>query len=153
MGWLQLVGMGVSALAQKNAGDEANADAKNTAAQIETESQDRAGKIRKLAMQTRGAARAALAGSGVDPSSGTGVLIDQQIQGDSESDVFNTILTASRQAKAVRRGGEIQQKAGNVNALTTVLSGASMLAAGAGDKYRNWKTSRTTSGSGVGAGP
>lgn len=155
MGWLSLVGMGVSALAQHSEGQDAKAAANLTATGIESEAQDRAGKIRKLAAQARGTARSQLGASGVDPNSGTATLIDQQIQGDAESDVNSTILSGLRQAYAVRRGGQIQQQAANINAVGTVVngvsseSGRSTLADGV-TKYRNWKTAKTT-GSGVGA--
>lgn len=146
MGWLQLLGTGISALSQRGAGADAKAAGDAAGDAFEQEAQDRAGKIRKMALQSRGAARAALAAAGADVNSGTATLIDGQIQSDSESDAASTIITGGRQAFAARRGGQIQRQAANINSVGTIVnglsseSGRSTLSDGS-TRFRNWKTS------------
>lgn len=137
MGWLSIVGAGVSALSQKAQGDREQKAANIQAAEIDQAALTSAQKLRKLATQTRGSARAALAASGVDVDTGTSQTIDEEITRDSESDYYNTILNGQRQSDAVRRSGKAAADAATYNTLSTLVSGA--------DKaYSRWKQAGTT---------
>lgn len=108
MGWLRLVGTGISALSQMSAGDDAAAAARADGAL-------KAGQIRKLAVNTRSSARAALAASGVDVNSPSSKVIDSSIQSESEQDAMNAILSGGRAAS-------VATTASRMNALGTGLS-------------------------------
>lgn len=108
MGWLQLVGTGISALSQMSAGDDAAAAARADGAL-------KAGQIRKLAVNTRSQARAALAASGVDVNSPSSKVIDSSIQNESEQDAMNAILSGGRAAS-------VATTASRMNALGTATS-------------------------------
>lgn len=107
MGWMQLVGAGVSALSQKDQGDEAAAAAKADAAL-------KAAQIKKLSVRTQSEARATLAASGVDVNSPTAKIIDTGIASESDADAMNAIVSGSRAASAAK-------SAGRINALGTVV--------------------------------
>lgn len=136
MGWIALLGAGISALSQAKQGQEAQYAANVQAAEINQSAQAQAQKIRKLAQQTRGQARSSLAASGVDVNTGTSDVIDEEILRDSESDAYNTILSGERQANAVRRGGEAANDAGESSALSTIVGAA-------GGQYSRWKQTNT----------
>lgn len=96
--------------------------------------------IRRAAATTRSAAKASLAASGVDVNSGVADVIDTDISNRSQEDIYQTILTSNQRAdrliaegKQAVETGEDMQKAGYINAASSVLSGGASLAKG-------WKT-------------
>lgn len=111
MGWLQLVGAGISAISQSQAGDDAASAARADAA-------IKAGQIKKLSVRTQGQARAAIAASGVDVNSPSAKAIDESIRGESDLDARYAILSGGRAAS-------IAKTAGRINALGTVAGGLS----------------------------
>ena len=137
MGWMQLVGAGISALSQAEAGKQAQ-DAVNADAALKASS------IRKLAVRQQGEAKAAIAASGVDVNSPTARIIGETIKSDSEQDVMNTILGA-------RRAGSAAAQAGNINAVGTAFNAlGSSYGQSALSSLGNWKTAPAATG-GVGA--
>lgn len=64
--------------------------------------------IRRRGKETRAAATAALAASGVDIGDGTPLLIDSEITQRSEEDALAALLTGKRRAKAAKEGGQVQ---------------------------------------------
>ena len=62
MGWMQLIGAGISAISQVKAGDDA-------ASAMRADAALKAAQIKKLSVRTQSEARAALAASGVDVNS------------------------------------------------------------------------------------
>src|ERR1041385_530312 len=99
MGWLQMIGGGISALAQGNQADE-------SAAAIRADAALKAAQIRKLAVRTQGEARAAEAGSGGDVNSPSAKVIDESIDSGATSDEMNTIMSGERAASAAYRAGK-----------------------------------------------
>lgn len=142
MGWLSLIGAGVSAIGQHNQGVDAQHNANLQANDIEQNASAQATKLRKVALQTRGASRAALAASGVDVNTASSNIIDESITRNSEADAYNIILNGEQQASAVRRGGSTAATAGNMNA-------ASTLGAGLADYYSGWKKAKAATNYGV----
>jgi hypothetical protein len=104
----------------------------------ESDAKAKAKGIRRLAREARGAATAGFASSGVDVSSGSAALVDEQIVRDSEMDVMNALLTGKRRAKYARDSGKA---AGDAYALQT-----------AGNIYSNWLTARNQGGGSSGGG-
>jgi hypothetical protein len=130
-----MIGQGISALSEKQQGDDA-ADALRADAAL------KAAQIRKLAVRTRGEARAAIAASGLDVNSASAKIIDSTIAGESEQDVMNTIMSGAR-------GADVAKTAGQTNALGTVVGAlGSSYGQSAMTSIGRWKTA---SGSGVGA--
>jgi hypothetical protein len=86
------------------------------------DSQQRARLIRKLARDYHGQATAAYAASGVDVSQGTPMIVDRQIEYDSELDALNEIVSGKRRARALRAGGAVSQQAGYLQGAGTALS-------------------------------
>lgn len=91
------------------------------ASQVALEAKVRAMNIRKLAAQTRSAARAGYAASGVVVDEGSALLADASITRESEFDAFYTILSGETRAQALRRQGQAEQTAGWLGAGATVL--------------------------------
>lgn len=142
MGWLSMIGSGISALSQGNQADE-------SAGAIRADAALKAAQIRKLAVRTQGEARAAEAGSGVDVNSPSAKLIDESIDSASTADEMNTILSGERQASAAYRAGK-QQALGTFLGAAGGNSGGGMSALGSiGQSLGRWKTA---SPGGVGAG-
>lgn len=94
-------------------------------------------RIREQGRTTAGQATAALSASGVDVGTGTSNDVRERIGQNTETDAFNTILSADTKAQAMRgqaqmtlAAGQQQQRAGGIGAMTSVLSGASQLITG-----------------------
>ncbi|MCA8323281.1 hypothetical protein [Burkholderia cepacia] len=94
-------------------------------------------RIRDQGRSTVGQANAALAASGVNVGTGTANDVRQRIGQNTETDALNTILSADTKAQAMRgqaqmtlAAGQQQQRAGNMGALGSVLSGASKFITG-----------------------
>lgn len=123
-----LIAAGVSA-GSSIMGGQAAKKAGNASGDAEiAASVDEARKIRKLAKQTRSQATAAYAASGVDVSEGTPLIAERDITQQSEEDALNTILGGQRRARALRKGGQVGQRAGYLEAATTALYGGSKFA-------------------------
>ncbi|MFM2290175.1 MAG: hypothetical protein RL684_3318 [Pseudomonadota bacterium] len=151
MGWLQLVGMGISAIAEHQAGQEAQAAANTEADGLLQDAALKAANVRRLGVQTQSQARAAMAASGVDVNSTSGRVIDENIATNSERDVSSALVTGERNALTVRMGGAAAARGADINALGTVVGGLGspygQSALGKlGGMFSGWKTS----GSGVG---
>ncbi|AJY13960.1 hypothetical protein K6W16_10365 [Burkholderia dolosa] len=89
-------------------------------------------RIREQGASTVGQANASLAASGVNVGTGTSNDVRQRITQNTEMDALNSILNADTRATALRgqadmdmRSAQGQSRAGGVNALSSVLSGAS----------------------------
>ncbi|KAF1030647.1 MAG: hypothetical protein GAK33_07883 [Burkholderia lata] len=94
-------------------------------------------RIREQGQTTTGQATAALAASGVNVGTGTSNDVRQRIGQNTETDALNTILSADTKAQALRgqaqmtlAAGQQQERAGNMGALGSVLSGASKFITG-----------------------
>lgn len=114
---------------------EADAKAAQAAARVEAD------RIRKAGRAQAAAARASLAGSGVETGEGTALRITSDITRDAERDAYQTILNGvnqgarlNSQAQADRISGKNASTAGYINA------GSSLLSAG-GTAYNGWKKS------------
>ncbi|MDV0787661.1 hypothetical protein VC623_24020 [Citrobacter amalonaticus] len=114
---------------------EADAQAAQASARVEAD------RIRKAGRAQAAAARASLAGSGVDTGEGTALRITSDITRDAEQDAYQTILNGvnqgarlNSQAQADRISGKNASTAGYINA------GSSLLSAG-GTAYNGWKKS------------
>lgn len=114
---------------------EADAKAAQAAARVEAD------RIRKAGRAQAAAARASLAGSGVETGEGTALRITSDIARDAEQDAYQTILNGvnqgarlNSQAQADRISGKNASTAGYINA------GSSLLSAG-GTAYNGWKKS------------
>ena len=95
-------------------------------------------KIRNAKEIQRGAARAALAGSGVGVGDGTAVVIDQDIAQRYEEDAFTTLLNGNRRARSAGRQASMYRVAGK-NAASEGLMGAGTTVLGGAMKYASWK--------------
>lgn len=143
MGWLAMIGSGISALSQGNQGDE-------TAAATRADAALKAAQIRKLAVRTQSEARAAEAASGVDVNSPTAKLIDENIASASTADEMNTILSGERAASAAYRASRVQALGTMLGATGGNSGGGGMSALGSiGQSFGRWKTAAP---GGVGAG-
>lgn len=94
-------------------------------------------RIREQGASTVGQATAALSASGVNVGTGTANDVRQRIGQNTETDALNSILSADTKATAMRgqaqmtmQAGQQQQRAGGMNALGSVLSGASKFITG-----------------------
>lgn len=115
---------------------EADAKAAQAAARVEAD------RIRKAGRAQAAAARASLAGSGVETGEGTALRITSDIARDAEQDAYQTILNGvnqgarlNSQAQADRISGKNASTAGYINA------GSSLLSAG-GKSYSGWKSAK-----------
>lgn len=143
MGWLSMIGGGISALSQGNQGDE-------SAAAIRADAALKAAQIRKLAVRTQSEARTAEAGAGVDVNSPTAKVIDESIDSASTADEMNTILSGERQASAAYRAGKQQALGTFLGMAGGGSGGGGMSALGSiGQSFGRWKSAAP---GGVGAG-
>jgi hypothetical protein len=78
--------------------------------------------IRREARRSRSATQAGYAGAGIDVSEGTPLIADTELARLSEEDALNTILMGSQRRSALKKGGQVAQRAGQFNAATTALS-------------------------------
>lgn len=139
MGWVTLIGAGISALGSYSQGQSAKDDAYLQNAYDMDAAKAQATKIRKLANQQRGEAVAALGASGVSINSTTAGLIEQDILKGGEEDAYNTILSAKYGNEARTRSAQNTANAANVQA-------ASALAQGVSSAYGSkWKRSANSS--------
>lgn len=146
--WVMMAAAAVSATATLYSADsqsktaDANAELQRREGnQVKDAAVAQAEKIRKAGRAAAGQAKAALAASGVSIGEGTPVRINEEINRDSESDAYSTLLTGSRrqqaandQAGMLENEGNTAKTAGYMNAGATLLSSAS--------SYGKWKTAQ-----------
>lgn len=106
--------------------DQAQA-AEDQAAQVRAAGKFDAHRIRRQAQADRGAAVAAMAGSGVEIGQGSALETERQILTIGEEDAMMTLLGARQQGQALERQASQQRTAGWINATSTVLGGASKM--------------------------
>lgn len=137
MSWISVAVVGSSALGQIQQGRYAAGQSRLQAAQDEYQAQveeDTAMKtaelIRRAGKRQAGAANAAYAAAGVKVGEGSALEVEGQIYRDSEKDAFQAILEGGRRARGLRtdatmgrENASMQQTAGIVNAVGTVLGG------------------------------
>lgn len=109
------------------------------AAQTRQAYREQAEKIRRIGRAQASEARAAYAASGVSIGSGTPVLINEQIQNDTESDAYNTILTGNRRADALEAQAAISRRTGSSMATAGQRGATGSLLSTAGSTYSAWK--------------
>jgi hypothetical protein len=129
-GMMMAISTGVSVVGQLAQGQAAKAaanaearNAENLAAQTRDAAMQEAKRIRTAGDKTRGAARAALAGSGIDVNSGSAITIEDEIATGSEMDAYNTLLTGQRKATSLTDSAAIARARGK-NAVTSSLLGS-----------------------------
>lgn len=96
-------------------------------------------RIRAAARRQRAEAAAAFASSGVSVADGTPLKIDQEIARGGELDALNTIISGGREADtltneaaAFGKQAKASRKAGQMQAVSTLMSGASSAATASG---------------------
>lgn len=109
--------------AARAAADAEARAAENLAAQTRDAAQQEAKRIRLAGDRTRGAARAAMAASGIDVNSGTAVTIEDDIATSSEMDAYMTLLTGERKSTSLQDSAAISRSRG-ANAMTASLLGS-----------------------------
>lgn len=126
-----------TAMNQVNQGNAAKAQANAQAGQEDYQAKvanddalATAGMIRRATERQRGQATAAYAGAGVKVGEGTAGEVDRSITQGGEQDAFMAILSGSRRARGLnqeadltRLAGRNAQRAAQVNAIGTALSG------------------------------
>lgn len=122
--------------------------ARNEAAQTEADQQRRAAaesevaaveeakRIRAAGKRTQGAARAALAASGVKVDQGTSLLIDEDIGRRTEEDAYNTLLTGQRRSRSMNDSAKQSMQSGQNSLLASVMSAGASAAGG----LAGWKS-------------
>lgn len=133
---ISVVGQIQQGQAQKAAADAQAREQEIAADQNRVAAQQEAARIRKAGERQAGAARAALAGSGIVVDQGSAMNINEDIYRGSESDAFNTLLTGERQTSSLMRSASQSRAAGD-NAVTSSLLGAASTGARA---YAGWKS-------------
>lgn len=110
--------------AQRQAANaQARAEEMQAAQQLQA-ARDEALRIRKTGQRAAGAARAALAGAGIDVNSGTALTIEDDITTGAESDAFNTLLTGERRSTALRNSAAMSRASGRQAMFSSVLGSA-----------------------------
>lgn len=114
---------------------EADAKAAQAAARVEAD------RIRKAGRAQAAAARASLAGSGVETGEGTALRITSDITRDAEQDAYQTILNGISQGARLNSQAQADRISGkNTSTSGYISAGSSLLSAG-GTAYNGWKTS------------
>lgn len=108
------------------------------AEQAKVEAEQEAKRIRAAGEKTAGAARAALAGSGINVDSGSAVNINEDIYRNSESDAHSVLLTGSNRASSYGRSASQARSAGKDAESASLLSAATT----AGNAYAGWKSAQ-----------
>lgn len=120
---VSMAGTLAQGVAAKRAGDDQARIEENQAAQQMDQAGQEAERIRKAGKRTQGAARAALAASGIRVDEGTALTIDDEIGYESELDAQMTLLTGKRGARASQFSAA-QARARGSNAMTSSVLGA-----------------------------
>ena len=156
MAWVGLIaalaGTALQMKGQQEAGEASKEQANFQAGQqrqqaenVESEAGAQASKIRKQGRINAGAARAALAASGVKTDEGSGLEAQRQIAANSENDALATILTGKRQGDALRTSAEFTRRTGQAaqQAAQTQQQGTAI--AGIGTAASGWQRAAGTS--------
>lgn len=129
-----ILGMGSAYGADKINAINADAEAKITL----EDSKQQAAVVRRQGAAVKGAARTALAASGVDLAGGGTVdVIEQQITKDTETDAYATLLTGERTAAQLRQKGSDLRR-GAKDAITAGALGVGDTILGSGDRLGKW---------------
>lgn len=144
--WLAAGASAAGALYQgKVASDLANDKAREDQiqkAQVDAAAAEEAKRIRKAGERQAGAARAALAASGVDVDQGTAININQDITQRTQDDAYQTLLTGQRKSDALSRSADQSYKSAVDSLNGGVLSAGSSALRG----YAGWKSVRVQQG-------
>jgi len=156
MAWVGLVaalaGTALQMKGQQEAGEAAQKQANFQADQQTQQAENtesaalaQANKIRKQGRINAGSARAALAASGVQADSGSGLEAQRQIAANSENDALASILTGKREADALRTSAQFTRRSGlaATQAAQTQQQGTAI--AGVGQAAGGWQRAAGTS--------
>lgn len=120
---ISIAGQLAQGRAQKSAGDAEASMIERQDAQQRDQAQQEAHRIRRSARKVSGAARAAMAASGIDVNRGTALTIEDEITHESEKDAFNVLLTGKRRSDAADFAAD-QARARGSNAQTASVLGS-----------------------------
>jgi hypothetical protein len=112
--------------AARSAGQASEASANFNAESAKIEAQSRENAQRVEAARNQGRIRANIGKSGVT-SEGTPLMVLAESAANAEIDALNTNYTGQRQAAVYKAGGINARRAGNVQAGTSLLSGATKI--------------------------
>lgn len=143
---VSVVGQLQQGMAAKRAADAEARAAENLAAQHRDAAQQEAKRIREAGDKTRGAARAAMAASGIDVNSGSAVTIEDDILQGSEMDAYMTLLTGDRKATSLHDSASIARARGS-----SAMMGSALGAVSTG--LQGWKGVRDAGGLGRSPAP
>jgi hypothetical protein len=138
---------------QAEAKSEAEFQSKQAKADANAEmaiAEQQARKVRDIAKQQRGSARAAMAASGMTLDEGTALTIDQEIAGGAESDAQMTIfggLDTKNRGYQAAEGAQIIGKKQSAQAKSRMVGGVLSAAGGAATGFQEkggWKSMRET---------
>jgi hypothetical protein len=122
MGFIALAPLAIAAVSAVSKGLGEQNQANDAAQQVSTEARVRAANIRKLAAQTRSAARAGYAASGVTVDEGSAALTDRYITQQSELDAFYSVFSGDTKAASLRESGKAAVTGGVLEGAGSVLS-------------------------------
>lgn len=144
--WMTLAASAVNAVGQFSRGNQANdmgewqraqafadANAEREAGQV------RAGLIRKQGEREKKAARAAIAGSGVDVGTGTPLKIEGQLAYNTEQDAQQEILYGTRKGARLEQEGELAAMAGRNRQSAAYQGGVGSLLSGGASIAQGWR--------------
>ncbi|EGO7251796.1 hypothetical protein IU821_003423 [Salmonella enterica] len=115
---------------------EADAKAAQAAARVEAD------RIRKAGRAQAAAARASLAGSGVETGEGTALRIESGIVGDAEQDAVTTILNGVNQGARLNSQAQADRISGKNASTAGYISASSSLLSAGGTAYDGWKKAK-----------
>lgn len=133
-------GTALSAGGQQAAGEAAKHAADEEAVGTLAEAKLQAIKIRKLAREYRGAARADYAASGVVVDEGSPLIAEREIVQRSEEDALFTLSGGERRARAIRAQGKAYKQAAALGAAGTALSFGGQMMGGGWQRYAGGQT-------------
>ena len=146
MEMIALAGSVVSAGTQISQGNQARkmGDFQQRQAQADAQAEREAGVVlanqrRKQGERAQSAARASMAGSGVDTGSGTPVRLEAEIVRNAEEEALNEILYGNRKGARLEQEGEIAQLAGKNRQTSGYMGAAGSLLSGGAQLARGWR--------------
>lgn len=149
---LMLAGTAVSAANQISQGNQARAmgDWQQRQAQADAQAEResavvRAGKLREQGARAQSAARASMAGTGIDTGAGTPLRIESEIARNSEEEALNEILYGNRRGTRLDQEGEFAQLAGRNRQTAGFMGAGGSLLSGGAQVLRSWKSPNTQS--------
>lgn len=99
----------------------------------------RAGKLRDQGERAQSAARASMAGSGIDTGSGTPVRLEGEIVRNAEEEALNEILYGNRKGARLEQEGELAQLVGKNRQTSGYMGAAGSLLSGGASLARGWR--------------